>query len=91
MTESTVEFGLDTFGDVTHDANGQPETYAQVIRNVIKEAVVADQVGIDFFGIGEHHREDFAVSSPENARGHCKHWRRGIRKAGKCRSTHFSS
>ncbi len=65
MTKSNVEFGLDTFGDVTQDANGQPETYAQVIRNVIKEAVVADQVGIDFFGVGEHHREDFAVSSPE--------------------------
>jgi probable LLM family oxidoreductase len=65
MTNSDVEFGLDTFGDVTHDPNGQPESYAQVIRNVIKEAVLADEVGIDFFGIGEHHREDFAISTPE--------------------------
>jgi probable LLM family oxidoreductase len=65
MTQQHVEFGLDTFGDLTHDANGTPDTYAQVIRNVIREGKLADEVGIDFFGIGEHHREDFAVSSPE--------------------------
>jgi probable LLM family oxidoreductase len=58
-------FGLDTFGDVTEDAEGNLLTKAQVIRNVITEAVVADQHGIDVFGIGEHHRDDFAVSSPE--------------------------
>jgi probable LLM family oxidoreductase len=60
-----VEFGLDTFGDVTQGIDGQLETYAQVIRNVIAEGVLADQVGVDFFGVGEHHRPDFAVSSPE--------------------------
>jgi probable LLM family oxidoreductase len=58
-------FGLDTFGDVTEDANGQLLTKAEVIRNVIAEAVVADQHGVDVFGIGEHHRDDFAVSTPE--------------------------
>jgi len=58
-------FGLDTFGDVTEDADGNLLSKAQVIRNVIAEAVVADQHGIDVFGIGEHHRDDFAVSSPE--------------------------
>jgi probable LLM family oxidoreductase len=58
-------FGLDTFGDVTEDAEGNLLTKAQVIRNVITEAVIADQHGIDVFGIGEHHRDDFAVSSPE--------------------------
>jgi probable LLM family oxidoreductase len=57
--------GLDTFGDVTHDASGTVVPYPQVIRNVIAEAVVADQSGVDFFGVGEHHREDFAVSAPE--------------------------
>src|SRR5690606_23197653 len=36
-----------------------------VIRNVIEEAVLADSVGVDFFGIGEHHRDDFAVTAPE--------------------------
>ena len=35
------------------------------MRNVVEEAVLADQLGVDFFGIGEHHRDDFAVSAPE--------------------------
>ncbi len=61
----TVELGLDTFGDVTEDADGALLPYAQVIRNVIAEGVLADQVGVDFFGVGEHHRSDFAISSPE--------------------------
>jgi probable LLM family oxidoreductase len=60
-----LELGLDTFGDVTRGADGNPVPYDQVIRNVISEAVLADQVGIDFFGVGEHHRDDFAVSAPE--------------------------
>jgi probable LLM family oxidoreductase len=60
-----VELGLDTFGDVTDNDQGGPDAYSQVIRNVIEEGVLADQVGADFFGVGEHHRPDFAVSSPE--------------------------
>src|ERR1700726_3171670 len=60
-----LAFGLDTFGDVTRDAAGAPLSHAQVIRNVIDEAVLADQLGIDFIGLGEHHRADFAISSPE--------------------------
>ncbi|WP_019173397.1 LLM class flavin-dependent oxidoreductase [Pseudaminobacter salicylatoxidans] len=60
-----IEFGLDTFGDVTTGADGQPLPQAQVIRNVVDEAVLADQLGIDFIGVGEHHRNDFAVSTPE--------------------------
>ena len=64
---TTVEFGLDTFGDVTRDAAGTALPHAQVIRNVIDEAVLADQLGIDFIGLGEHHRADFAISSPEVA------------------------
>jgi alkanesulfonate monooxygenase SsuD/methylene tetrahydromethanopterin reductase-like flavin-dependent oxidoreductase (luciferase family) len=60
-----VELGLDTFGDVTDNGDGRPDSYSQVIRNVIAEGVLADQVGADFFGVGEHHRPDFAVSSPE--------------------------
>ena len=60
-----VELGLDTFGDVTADANGALLPHAQVIRNVIAEAVLADQVGVDFFGIGEHHRADYAISAPD--------------------------
>lgn len=61
----SLEFGLDTFGDVTSATDGALLPHAQVIRNVIAEAVLADEVGIDFFGVGEHHRADFAISSPE--------------------------
>jgi probable LLM family oxidoreductase len=60
-----LELGLDTFGDVTCGADGRPLPHAQVIRGVVAEAVLADELGIDFIGIGEHHRPDFAVSSPE--------------------------
>ena len=60
-----LEFGLDTFGDVTADAEGTLISHAQTIRNVVEQAVLADSLGVDFIGIGEHHRDDFAVSSPE--------------------------
>jgi probable LLM family oxidoreductase len=60
-----LELGLDTFGDVTDRADGKPLHAAQVIRNLVEEAVLADAVGVDFIGLGEHHRADFAVSSPE--------------------------
>jgi probable LLM family oxidoreductase len=60
-----IEFGLDTFGDVTRNAENGVLPHAQVIRDVVEEAVLADQLGIDFIGLGEHHRADFAISSPE--------------------------
>jgi probable LLM family oxidoreductase len=60
-----LEFGLDTFGDVTVGADGKLLRHAQVIRNVIEEAALADELGIDAFGVGEHHRPDFAISAPE--------------------------
>ncbi len=60
-----VQFGLDTFGDVTVDLDGQRVHDAVAIRQVVEQAVLADQVGVDFFGVGEHHRDDFAVSAPE--------------------------
>jgi probable LLM family oxidoreductase len=60
-----LELGLDTFGDVTFDADGRLLPQPDVLRNVVAEGVLADQVGLDFFGVGEHHREDFAVSAPE--------------------------
>lgn len=64
MTER-YEFGLDTFGDVTAAPDGSVLPHAQVLRNVVEEAVLADRLGLDFFGIGEHHRHEFAVSAPE--------------------------
>jgi probable LLM family oxidoreductase len=60
-----IELGLDTFGDVTLDAAGRPLPQAQVLRNVVAEAELADRLGLAFIGVGEHHRADFAISAPE--------------------------
>jgi len=60
-----LEIGLDTFGDRTQDAAGAPQSHAQVLRELVEQAELADRVGLAFFGVGEHHREDFAVSAPE--------------------------
>src|ERR1700757_2576019 len=60
-----IELGLDTFGDIQAGSDGQGLTHAQVIRNVIDESVLADEVGAYCIGLGEHHRPDFAISSPE--------------------------
>ena len=60
-----LELGMDTFGDVMSDAAGRPLSQAQALRNVVEEAALADEVGVDFIGLGEHHRDDFAISAPE--------------------------
>ena len=60
-----IELGIDTFGDITADANGQPRPPASVLRDVLAQAVLADQVGIHCIGVGEHHRPDFSISAPE--------------------------
>src|SRR5918996_882483 len=62
---TSFELGIDTFGDVTVDEHGQPLPHAQVIRELVDQAVLADELGVDFIGVGEHHRADFAVSAPE--------------------------
>ena len=62
---STILLGLNTFGDVGTAADGSPKPHAQVIREVVEEGKLADQVGLHAFGVGEHHRKDFAVSAPE--------------------------
>jgi probable LLM family oxidoreductase len=60
-----LEFGLDTFGDMTVDENGQKQSAAQSIRQVVEQAVLADQLGLNHFNVGEHHRDDYAVSAPD--------------------------
>ena len=60
-----VRFGLDTFGDMTRDEQGNDDSAGQVIRNIVAQAVLADELGLDNFNIGEHHRPDFAVSVPD--------------------------
>ena len=60
-----VLFGLDTFGDMTNDLAGNPISAGQVIRNLVDQAVLADELGLHAINIGEHHRDDFAVSAPD--------------------------
>src|SRR3984957_15969375 len=60
-----LDLGLDTFGDVTAGADGKLLSHARVLRDVVEEAVLADELGIDFIGVGEHQRAVFARSAPE--------------------------
>jgi probable LLM family oxidoreductase len=58
-------FGLDTFGDVPEDGSGALLSYAAAIRQVVEEAVLADQLGVDVIAVGEHHRPEYSISAPE--------------------------
>ncbi|SOF02357.1 probable oxidoreductase, LLM family [Streptomyces sp. OV198] len=60
-----IVFGLDTFGDVPQDDSGAPVSHARAIRQVVAEAVLADETGVDVIALGEHHRSEYSVSSPE--------------------------
>jgi probable LLM family oxidoreductase len=57
--------GLDTFGDIANGPDGRPLHPAQVLRDVVEQAALADRLGVDAITLGEHHRDDFAISSPE--------------------------
>jgi probable LLM family oxidoreductase len=60
-----VEIGVFTFADTRRDPeSGDPVGAEQRLREVVEEAELADEVGLDVFGIGEHHRPDFTVSTP---------------------------
>jgi len=65
MDASQIEFGIDSFGDLPRDDRGEVVSHAEAIRATVAEAVLADQVGIDVVALGEHHRPDYAISSPE--------------------------
>jgi probable LLM family oxidoreductase len=56
-----VEIGVFTFGDVRREDGGDP---ARRLRELVEEIALADEVGLDVFGVGEHHRPEFAVSAP---------------------------
>jgi len=62
---SDLVFGLDTFGDVPTDDTGSPVSYARAVRQVVEEAVLAEETGVDVIALGEHHRPEYAISSPE--------------------------
>jgi probable LLM family oxidoreductase len=64
-TPQAPTFGLDTFGDLEKDESGAPVHHAVALRQVVEEAVLAERVGLDFFGVGEHHRPDFSISAPD--------------------------
>lgn len=60
-----MELGISMFGDNHFDENGRPLSTGQRLRELIEEVKLMDELGLDFFGIGEHHRPDYAVSTPE--------------------------
>lgn len=61
-----IEFGLSTFVDVTQDGRtGELVHPAQAIRDALEQGVRAEELGLDYFEVGEHHRDDFAMSSPD--------------------------
>ena len=62
---STIKFGIDSFGDLPRDDESNVTSYAQAIRATVDEAILADEIGIDVVALGEHHRPEFAISSPE--------------------------
>jgi probable LLM family oxidoreductase len=62
---SDLLFGLDTFGDIPEDDDGNLVTGAAAIRQVIQEAVLADELGVDAIALGEHHRPEYSISTPE--------------------------
>lgn len=60
-----MEIGISTFVETTPDVQtGKVISHAERLREVVEEIVLADQVGLDVFGVGEHHRKDYAASSP---------------------------
>ncbi|WML41760.1 LLM class flavin-dependent oxidoreductase [Neobacillus sp. OS1-2] len=60
-----MEIGVSTFVETTPDVQtGEVKSHAVRLREVVEEIILADQVGLDVFGVGEHHRKDYAASSP---------------------------
>jgi probable LLM family oxidoreductase len=60
-----ITLGLDTFGDVTDDEHGRPLSHGRTIRNLVAEGVLADEVGLDHFAIGEHHVDWMPLSAAD--------------------------
>ncbi|WP_256002552.1 LLM class flavin-dependent oxidoreductase [Pedobacter deserti] len=61
-----MELGIGMFGDLANDRQtGKPRSAETKLREIIEQIKLADEIGLDVFGLGEHHRPDYAVSSPE--------------------------
>ena len=56
-----MELGIGMFGDVHINSKGEAQPAQQRLQEIIEEIQLMDQVGLDFFGIGEHHRPDYAA------------------------------
>lgn len=65
MDASRIEFGIDSFGERPRNARGEVVSQAEAIRIAVSEAILADEIGIDVIALGEHHRPEYAISSPE--------------------------
>lgn len=78
-----MEFGLSSFGDISTDPDtGHLMTPGKRLQHLIEEIELADQVGLDVFGVGEHHRPDYAVPAPEIVLAHA---------AARTKNIHLSS
>ncbi len=60
-----IELGISSFGETTILEDGSVQSHHARIQDIIKEIELADEVGLDIYALGEHHREDFAISAPE--------------------------
>src|SRR5690242_12529317 len=60
-----MELGIGMFGDVHINKNGETQPAGERLRELMEEIKLMDETGLDFYGIGEHHRPDYAVSTPE--------------------------
>jgi hypothetical protein len=61
---TTFELGVYSFGNTPRSADGGPRATAQAIRDALEAVKLADEVGLEFFGFGEHHTRSMPVSSP---------------------------
>lgn len=65
MDTNKLQFGLDTFGEVALDSQtGERISFEQSLRNIVEEGKLAEKVGVDLIALGEHHREEYSISSP---------------------------
>ncbi len=60
-----MELGISMFGDLHHYADGRIQPSGERFRELVEQIRLMDELGLDFFGLGEHHRPDYAVSAPE--------------------------
>lgn len=65
VTTHDIQFGLDTFGDLPTNKKGELMSHPEALRQVLEEAVLADKLGVDVIALGEHHRPEYSISSPE--------------------------